>query len=73
MGLIDMNWEPIDTAPKDGTEILAWDRMVLRVAWQNPWDDGNEGWHLGQFLMFGNETTHCQPTHWMPLPKGPKE
>lgn len=67
-----MKWQDIDTAPKDGTEVLVWDRMVLRACWDDPWDSGNSSWHLGACLAFGDESTECNPTHWMPLPNAPE-
>jgi len=65
-------WQPIETAPKDGTEILAYDEMVLRVSWQDEWLSDDYAWHLGTCLMFGNSETKCSPTHWMPLPAPPE-
>jgi hypothetical protein len=51
-------WLPIETAPRDGTEILAWDGEVTDVIWWDglAWDDGRR-------------TVH--PTNWMPLPEPP--
>ncbi len=68
---VSMNWQPIETAPKDGTEILAarqprqfdwWIMDVVSYAWEDEnghwWQhDGNRAW---------------QPTHWMPLPSPPE-
>ena len=74
-----MKWQPIETAPKDGTEIL----LLIPLDWQSStiieprigkgryvatgWFTC-EGWlnRLGQWV---NEET---PTHWMPLPEPPK-
>lgn len=56
-------WRPIETAPRDGTEVLAFARVdtepLVRVAWLNHgrWDDGT-----GLSL---------RPTHWVPLPDPP--
>lgn len=62
-------WQPIETAPKDGTRIMAIDgRHLVAVAkWVSYTVDGEErgGW-LG---MPGIEP----PTFWMPLPAPPKE
>jgi hypothetical protein len=57
------NWQPIATAPKDGTEILGW-----------PVEGGNStiaivsffrGWTSGDY--------DAEPTHWQPLPQPPDE
>jgi len=63
-------FRPIDTAPKDGTEVLV--RFVLNecgsIEIKNAWFDG--GWkricHTGstyQYFSFG------EITHWMPIPE----
>jgi len=65
-----MIWQPIDTAPKDGTEILAVDGDVYAVvrwcAFAEPpqWRD-HAGLGAGGIDPF-------EPTHWMPLPEAPK-
>ena len=61
-----MEWQPIETAPKDGvTEFLAW----------------GPGWHYpSSAAMDGSGEAYCpnsgyaletKPTHWMPLPEPP--
>ena len=66
-------WQPIETAPRDGGEVLvcrtyAHNRPEYAVAVWNgeEWRDmGDIGW-AG---MHGDEGN--QPTHWMPLPPPP--
>ena len=57
-----MEWQPIETAPKDGRLILAWEEpeITYRLTF---W--GNSEW---RYYPFGVE---CSPTHWMPLPDPP--
>jgi len=70
-------WQPIETAPKDGTKIdlwgrnlLTWDKRgerIVNVAWGRVTNWlGREGddWQTGRGEDF-------QPTHWMPLPDPP--
>ena len=59
------DWQPISTAPKDGTRILAhWlyhgDFAYEVVAW----DEDSKEWFA---MSFGLQP----PTHWMPLPEAP--
>lgn len=61
-------WQPIETAPKDGTRFWAYDptseEKQMACWWQN--DFGMwEGW----MNVWDNEPN---PTHWMPLPDPPK-
>jgi len=66
-------WQPIETAPKDGTEILAYygqegRGQILILAWdENWWGPGNGDWVLN------GEKDYATPTHWMPLPAPPIE
>lgn len=63
---MDSNWQPIETAPKDGTEIIAIDdRGEYFVAF---WHEASEGWYFG---LFDEVDGKIKPTHWMPLPAAP--
>ncbi len=68
----EMNWQPIKTAPKDGTTII-----LLGKTKHAAWDFIETGhWYRlegGKWLYhhyIGDEPR--QPTHWMPLPAAPK-
>lgn len=55
-------WQPIETAPKDGTHIIAWQATDgMRVSWF-------EG---GMWQNFPWRSRRINPTHWMPLPEPP--
>lgn len=80
-----MSWQPIETAPKDGTAVfLCWaiDSDGNRIDWTEDmttagvfvqaaswWD--NEGWVV-YCSMIREPRLHFEPTHWMPLPEPPK-
>ncbi|MGB0963771.1 MAG: hypothetical protein ACPGVY_13855 [Mycobacterium sp.] len=55
-------WQPIETAPKDGTGFVGMDAINKdrSVSW---WDDGEWRSHLCSSNWF--------PTHWMPMPDSP--
>jgi hypothetical protein len=60
---MNIGWKPIETAPKDGTEVLIFGNGSYAVAHWNgtEWRDiGDIGW-AG---MYGEDN---QPTHWMNL------
>ena len=66
-------WQPIETAPKDGRWILVWapDHNVEKVGWCNK----PEGGYWSPLLMdpFDSSPLYYKPTHWMPLPPPPSE
>jgi hypothetical protein len=56
-------WQPIETAPKDGTDVLVWDGDSVSLA---SYDKVTESWWvLVEFSLDG-------VTHWQPLPTPPK-
>lgn len=61
-----MNWQPIESAPKDGTRLILWCEYgcVLGFAHRTP-----KTRRLSWRLIF---STTIRPTHWMPLPEPPK-
>lgn len=65
-------WRPIETAPKDGTNVLgAHDRAAIVVYWQHEWTvDGAPGWATGETDLGGYFYTF-PVTHWRVLPPLP--
>lgn len=56
-------WQPIESAPKDGTRVLVWDGEE----WLARWQAYNGGyWDADEYISEN-------PTHWMPLPAPPLE
>ena len=60
-------WQPMDTAPKDGTEILCYvgAGYIGGVVVVN-FDEGSSSW-----VDWDNDT--WTPLNWMPLPKPPEQ
>lgn len=66
-------WRPIDSAPRDGTDILLYCPPVGKFAEEN--DIGRWNQSLGQWQMPDHQCGgygKCDPTHWMPRPAPPK-
>jgi hypothetical protein len=63
-----MAWQPIETAPRDGTEILAYNAFAGRYLTR--FVDG-EWPKYGWDNMTG--VWYPRPTHWMPLPPPPSD
>lgn len=70
-----MNWQPIETAPKDGTAIWlfeATDWPVCGVYRVISGEDFHwEGWLYADELLSEVKPDGLTPTHWMPLPEPP--
>jgi len=61
-------WQPIATAPKDGTRIFAYEPGL-------PEEDDNYWvlfWDHDKWTDPYEEYETYHPTHWQPLPEGPK-
>lgn len=69
------SWRPIDTAPKDGTELFLWCGRLKVGSWRV--DEGFASkepmWLDDSYDDFscGFASTPIYPTHWMPLPAAP--
>jgi hypothetical protein len=63
-------WQPIATAPKDGTWILVWanhagvEKRADVLHWSDEWDGSTFGWCNDEYMVGG-------VTHWQPLPPPP--
>jgi hypothetical protein len=58
-------WQPIETAPKDGTEIIVWDAEYRHSYFARCNSKGEVYWDE----LYGPLEN---ATHWMPLPEPPK-
>ncbi len=74
----EVQWQPIETAPKDGTSILAWGKSMEEpvVAYWEP--NGDRVWG-GKSAFVDGTVDMCEElcvvddyTHWQPLPKPPE-
>ena len=67
------DWQPIATAPRDGTEVLI--RCSCTGMWVVSWvvDVSREwmGWCVDDGKSDPYPLRGRQPTHWRPLPEGP--
>lgn len=76
-------WLPIETAPKDGTDVIVMymhiDTQIVHNAFyaseEENWEPEDYGW----WSYTNSEVSRTKlegwmtPTHWIPLPKRPKE
>ena len=64
VGSIEMTeWQPIDTAPKDGTDVLVWCGGAMFIACME----------VGRWFFDRTDySVKPLPTHWMPLPAPPE-
>jgi hypothetical protein len=63
-------WQPIETAPKDGRKLLLWWAGMSRVgrcAGVGASRDGGDWWQVPSLEC----APTGRPTHWMPLPAAP--
>lgn len=70
-----MNWQPIETAPKDGTEIWAYNGEQARMYWAEGHGENFDYalWVWSDDLLSDVDPSPDQPTYWMPLPAPPEE
>lgn len=71
-----MEWQPIETAPKDGEEIIVYGMWTWPTGFSPKQDDIPAFVHTARFEYGLWQTGSCyktHPTHWMPLPKPPAD
>ena len=81
------DWQPIETAPRDGTRVMLWRGFADLGKWSEmviaEWHHGAWCWpDPGKNPTTHGEWTDCdliegyedakKPTHWMPLPAPPE-
>ena len=62
-------WQPIETAPKDGTRILVKGDCTIVAGWQFIYSADCYGWAIVNDAWMPERIA----THWMPLPTPPSE
>lgn len=68
-----MEWQSIETAPKDGTEVLVYDAGMIEAGMSTI---QQAYWHRDRRYLSGGEWRvsalhRSEPSHWMPLPSPP--
>lgn len=75
-----MTWQPIETAPRDKSEFLAYDPIskTFDVCTMQDWSNVKGPWWVcypvqsdGECGPFEDEFQGMRATHWMPLPPAP--
>lgn len=73
-------WQPIDSAPKDGTHILGWNGLEMTTIYWVSFVNRmtRNGVPLGGYWALaapglGGEDDSWEPTHWTLLPESPVE
>lgn len=69
-----MSWQPIETAPRDGSHILMWFDPFPAVGYWAECDEMEKGgfWCPSENLI-SDVVGEYQSTHWQPLPPPPTE
>ena len=86
-GTVSESWQPIETAPKDGTEVIGIHYIdfgdgispmvdgpfTVRFSGKN-WTSSWDGCEVVDFMDWGGTDymSILEPTHWMSLPKPPE-
>lgn len=61
-------WQPIRTAPMDGTAVLLWPGVMTWTEEMGP----SVGWFARGLVGWVCGSAWLKPTHWMPLPPAPE-
>lgn len=69
--MTQMQWQPIETAPRDGTKVLLTSVTKGAVVALGSWWPKDKDTSAGPWLCNGG-TIRMAATHWMPLPPPPE-
>jgi hypothetical protein len=72
MESLQVGWQPIESAPRDGTRILGWNKWDGVLVYE-PYRYGSNGQFEGWRSPLDHEDTFDFPTHWQPLPSTPTQ
>jgi len=64
-------WQPIETAPRDGTEVIVWSKQQSSP-YLATWDD-THGWMVPDTCPHSWTELLVMPTHWTTMPTPPAE
>lgn len=67
-----MGWQPIATAPKDGTRFLAWGTLHA-PGWNDGEHPSQEVCTWTQYGWYSPSLGGWEPTHWMSFPAPPAQ
>lgn len=78
----EVQWQPIETAPKDGTEVLLFEIVDVwgdDAEYPKPYiysgkydHNRSEKYYGTKWMCLEYDAFNRHPTHWMPLPPIPK-
>ena len=67
-------WQPIETAPKDGTKLLLCESVDENYIFVGSWSETrNPKWYGTNWYCVEYDAFNHAPTHWMPLPQPPEK
>lgn len=68
------DWQPIETAPRDGTDVLVFcaDSKEMFVGFNNPDEGSTDPSIFFTALTRSGTRIGCRPHFWMPLPEAPQ-
>ena len=67
-----MSWQPIESAPKDGTVIIVSGGIAYWRERLNHWE-GPSGWYTLTGCEYPGKPIQWNVTHWQPLPEPPHD
>lgn len=76
--MTDMIWQPLETAPKDGSRIMVWDGAPYFARWAERCEfaqfENGPGWQIFECedSFYSCGLLPNEPTHWALCPKGPE-